>query len=81
MAYNEAAVTGNPCGISECCGAFFCGPLHIMAVRTAIRTKYGFDGSICGDIVAITFCAPCAICQHTRQLDIKGAAPAGMCMS
>ena len=80
-AFNEAAVSDRECGFIHFCGAAVAGQSHAIAVRGQIRQKYNIEGSICGDFCTIAFCCPCAICQHTRQLDQKGASPAGMCMS
>ena len=79
-AYNEAAVSDKECGCIHFCGALCAGPTHTIAVRGQIRQKYQIDGSVCGDVCTVAFCALCAVCQHTRQLDKKGASPAGFLM-
>jgi len=80
IAYQKAAVEEHECGcgdfIPACIFPFCCA----VSVRGKIREKYGIEGGCCGDFMTLLFCGLCALTQQTRQLQMKGAKPAGMFM-
>ncbi len=80
LAYQKAAVEEHECGLGDlipvCCFPLCCA----VSIRGKIREKYGFEGGFCGDLLTIMYCGLCALSQQTRQLDMKGAKPAGMFM-
>jgi len=80
IAYQKAAVEEHPCGCGDLIVAWLCTFCCAVSVRGKIREKYGFEGSCCVDFLTVAFCALCAVTQHTRQLQARGAKPAGMCM-
>uniref|UniRef100_A0A6B2LSM4 PLAC8 family protein n=1 Tax=Arcella intermedia TaxID=1963864 RepID=A0A6B2LSM4_9EUKA len=79
-AYQKAASEDRDCTIVDGLMFMLCGPVCFVITRSQIREKFGYEGSFCGDILAVWCCALCAISQHTRVLDIKGRKPAGMFM-
>ncbi|XP_041742818.1 placenta-specific gene 8 protein-like [Coregonus clupeaformis] len=52
--------------MNECC---LCGPT--MAMRTMYRTRFGVQGSLCGDFCAILWCRLCSTCQLKRDIDLR----------
>lgn len=80
LAYQKAAVEEHECGLGDLIPILCCGFCCFVSVRGKIREKYGFEGSLIGDILTIMCCGLCALSQQTRQLDMKGAKPAGMFM-
>jgi len=40
--------------------------------RGQLRDKYGLEESACGDCFITCCCAPCAICQETREMKVRG---------
>ncbi|XP_013380485.1 placenta-specific gene 8 protein-like isoform X2 [Lingula anatina] len=55
-----------------CCIPYFYGQMGVAMLRLKLRTMYGIQGSICGDICATTWCLPCVACQMSRELDTLG---------
>jgi len=80
VSYQKAAVEEHECGCGDWIPVCFCPLCCVVSVRGKIREKYSIDGSCCGDLCTIMFCGICSISQQTRQLDMKGAKPAGMFM-
>ena len=80
VAQQKATVEGHDCGIGDLIMVWCCGICCQVSVRGKIREKYGIDGSLVGDIVFSLCCMICSISQQTRQLDMKGDKPAGICM-
>ncbi|PRP77394.1 hypothetical protein PROFUN_14400 [Planoprotostelium fungivorum] len=80
LAYNNAAVQGTECSFVDFLLACYCTPCCGTAVRGKIRDKYGIDGSVVGDFCCHFCFGCCATIQQTRQLDKRGAKPAGMFM-
>jgi len=80
IAYQKAAIEGHECGIGDLIPVLFCGICCMVQVRGKIREKYGIDGTLINDILMSLCCGICAISQQTRQLDMKGAKPAGCFM-
>eukprot|EP01129_Flabellula_baltica_P016383 TRINITY_DN86_c0_g1_i1.p1 TRINITY_DN86_c0_g1~~TRINITY_DN86_c0_g1_i1.p1 ORF type:complete len:111 (-),score=21.78 TRINITY_DN86_c0_g1_i1:89-421(-) len=78
--YQRAAVEDRECEIMDLICMLFCSICCIVKVRGDIRDKYGIEGSLIMDIITLLCCSICSVTQHTRQLDIKGAKPAGFCM-
>jgi len=68
------------CEIMDLICMLFFGICCIVKTRGDMREKYGIEGSLVVDILSVWCCAICAISQQTRQLDIKGAKPAGFLM-
>ncbi|PRP84058.1 putative ankyrin repeat protein [Planoprotostelium fungivorum] len=68
-AKNEALLAERECGISDLCCAFLATPTNIYFNRRHIRSKHSMDkGQECSDCCVAVFCAPCATCQHHREL-------------
>jgi Cys-rich protein (TIGR01571 family) len=80
IAYQKAAVEEHECGCGDLIPVVCCPFCCQISTRSKIREKYGIEGSGCGDCMTSWCCMLCAISQQTRQLDMKGAKPAGMCM-
>jgi len=80
IAYQKAAVEGHECGCGDLIPVCIFPLCCAVSVRKQIREKYGFEGGMVGDILALWCCSLCAISQQTRQLALKGAKPAGMFM-
>jgi len=80
IAYQIAAVEEHECGCGDWIPVCLCGFCCQVKVRGLIRQKYNIEGSGCGDCCTSMFCILCAVSQQTRQLDMKGAKPAGMFM-
>jgi Cys-rich protein (TIGR01571 family) len=80
LSYQKAAVEEHPCGVGDCIPVMCCPICCQVSIRGKIREKYGLDGSCCVDFLLSAFCALCAVSQQTRQLDLKGAKPAGCFM-
>ncbi|XP_013380481.1 placenta-specific gene 8 protein-like [Lingula anatina] len=55
-----------------CCVPYCYGQMGVAAMRVKLRTMYGIQGSICGDICATCWCGPCVACQMSRELDAVG---------
>ncbi|GHP03125.1 hypothetical protein PPROV_000188000 [Pycnococcus provasolii] len=56
------------CPIAACLGSCMClGPQ-----RTKLRQKYGIPEGSWGDVCETCFCAPCVVCQHARELKMRG---------
>jgi len=64
-----------------CCDCF-CSPLPCFTAKvwSEIREKYNIEGGYCGDLLIVCCCTVCAVSQQSRQLQIRGDKPAGMCM-
>jgi len=80
VAYQKAAIEGHECAIADFIPVFFCSLCCMVKVRGQIREKYGIDGTLLNDILMSWCCGICAVAQQTRQLDMKGAKPAGCFM-
>eukprot|EP01115_Flamella_aegyptia_P008614 TRINITY_DN3594_c0_g1_i1.p1 TRINITY_DN3594_c0_g1~~TRINITY_DN3594_c0_g1_i1.p1 ORF type:complete len:123 (+),score=32.52 TRINITY_DN3594_c0_g1_i1:35-370(+) len=80
VAYQKAAVEEHECGLGDLIPVCCCPICCQVSVRGKIREKYGIEGSGCGDCMASFCCGICSISQQPRQLDMKGAKPAGMFM-
>ncbi|XP_034737018.1 protein PLANT CADMIUM RESISTANCE 11-like isoform X1 [Etheostoma cragini] len=50
-------------------------PPAALALRAAIRNRYGIEGSLCRDIVISCFCWWCSWCQMHRELKNCETAP------
>ncbi|KJE89449.1 hypothetical protein CAOG_000913 [Capsaspora owczarzaki ATCC 30864] len=48
-------------------------PCVYIMWRSALRTKYGVQGNMLGDIIACCLCYQCAVMQDARELKLKGA--------
>ncbi|XP_034035463.1 placenta-specific gene 8 protein-like [Thalassophryne amazonica] len=44
-------------------------PPALLALRVAVRHKYGIKGDICTDILTACFCEWCAWCQLSREIN------------
>eukprot|EP01116_Phalansterium_solitarium_P013185 TRINITY_DN3032_c0_g1_i1.p1 TRINITY_DN3032_c0_g1~~TRINITY_DN3032_c0_g1_i1.p1 ORF type:complete len:112 (+),score=11.72 TRINITY_DN3032_c0_g1_i1:74-409(+) len=81
LAYQKVAVEETqPCGFGDCILPCLFSLCCAVSIRGKIRAKYGIDGGCMGDFCVILFCYVCAVTQQTRQLNAKGAKPAGMFM-
>eukprot|EP01108_Squamamoeba_japonica_P009585 TRINITY_DN9041_c0_g1_i1.p2 TRINITY_DN9041_c0_g1~~TRINITY_DN9041_c0_g1_i1.p2 ORF type:complete len:111 (+),score=37.68 TRINITY_DN9041_c0_g1_i1:125-457(+) len=80
LAQQKATVEGHDCGLGDCIPVWCCALCCAVMVRGKIREKYGIDGSLVMDLLCTLFCGICSISQQTRQLDMKGDKPAGICM-
>ena len=80
VAFQKAAVEGHECGLGDLIPVLICPLCCMIQVRGKIREKYGIGGSLIKDILEAWICGICAVSQQTRQLDMKGAKPAGMFM-
>ncbi|XP_068563253.1 placenta-specific gene 8 protein-like [Cebidichthys violaceus] len=49
-------------------GIPLCVPPAALALRAAMRNRYGIKGSICKDIAVSCFCSWCSWCQMHREL-------------
>ncbi|KAI3368564.1 hypothetical protein L3Q82_025578 [Scortum barcoo] len=54
--------------ITASCGLPLCVPPATLALRVAIRHRYGVKGTLCKDIAASCFCEWCVWCQMHREL-------------
>uniref|UniRef100_A0A8C5QK67 Uncharacterized protein n=1 Tax=Leptobrachium leishanense TaxID=445787 RepID=A0A8C5QK67_9ANUR len=43
----------------------------LTALRTGIRERHGISGSICEDLICITCCFQCTLCQMARELQAR----------
>uniref|UniRef100_A0A3Q3AJD2 Cornifelin homolog B-like n=1 Tax=Kryptolebias marmoratus TaxID=37003 RepID=A0A3Q3AJD2_KRYMA len=50
------------------CGIPLCVPPAVLSLRSAMRNRYGIEGSLCNDIVVSCFCVWCSWCQMHREL-------------
>lgn len=80
LAQQKATVEGHECGIGDLIPVWCCAPCCLVMVRGKIREKYGIDGNLVQDLLCSWCCTICAVSQQTRQLDMKGDKPAGICM-
>ncbi|PRP75637.1 hypothetical protein PROFUN_08003 [Planoprotostelium fungivorum] len=71
-AQNEALLAERQCSFTDFCCALFVTPGNIYFNRQHIRSKYGMErGQECSDCCVVLCCAPCATCQHNRELISK----------
>eukprot|EP01123_Difflugia_compressa_P003834 TRINITY_DN15144_c0_g1_i1.p1 TRINITY_DN15144_c0_g1~~TRINITY_DN15144_c0_g1_i1.p1 ORF type:complete len:110 (+),score=23.34 TRINITY_DN15144_c0_g1_i1:186-515(+) len=80
LAYQRAGLDQRECGFTDFIITLFCPVCVAVYTRTSIREKYNIDGSISVDVLYMLLCTVCAIAQQTRQMDLRGAKPAGMWM-
>lgn len=60
------------CAYSCLTSCYLCWLPHIFE-RKALREKHGLrEDSTCGDIPATICCGPCAICQESREMKLRG---------
>lgn len=43
-----------------------------MMMRKKLREKYNIKAGKCDDCPKTSFCGPCALCQETREIKIRG---------
>ncbi|OWF45906.1 cornifelin homolog B-like [Mizuhopecten yessoensis] len=58
--------------MGECFIMPYCVCGGTLAMRTKLRIMGGIHGSIMNDAFILQYCAPCAVCQMSRELDIMG---------
>ena len=61
---------------------WFFPPLDMAIVpclRTKLRDRHGINGGCCGDWICGVCCAPCAMCQISRELTIRNTWAGGAC--
>lgn len=75
--YQRAAVEDRDCGILDCLWMWCCCPCCMIKVRGDIRDKYGIAGSCFCDTLLLWCIYPLPVAQQTRQLEMRGAKPAG----
>jgi Cys-rich protein (TIGR01571 family) len=73
---NMELVLGDNCVIQA---ALYCVTLHFgcccvihAPMRSKFRSRYGIEGSACGDCCITSFCACCAIAQEAREIKARG---------
>jgi len=54
--------------LTVCCGL---GCLVQMAGRERVRHRYRIEGGGCGDFCCSWCCAPCALTQESRELELE----------
>ncbi|KAK7888999.1 hypothetical protein WMY93_024559 [Mugilogobius chulae] len=61
------------CGpsITAACALPLCVPPATLALRVAIRHRYGIQGTVCKDICTSCFCVWCSWCQMHRELKYR----------
>ncbi|KAJ3599056.1 hypothetical protein NHX12_033019 [Muraenolepis orangiensis] len=57
-------------------GIPLCVPPAGLALRIAVRHKYGIKGTLCKDVMASCFCGWCSWCQLAREMERRKAASA-----
>ncbi|CAL1592787.1 unnamed protein product [Knipowitschia caucasica] len=57
--------------ITASCGLPLCVPPSALALRVAIRHRYGIKGSLCKDICTSCFCEWCSYCQMHREIKYR----------
>ncbi|KAM6938781.1 placenta-specific gene 8 protein-like isoform 2-T2 [Lycodopsis pacificus] len=62
--------------ILAACGIPLFVPPAAVALRAAMRNRYGIKGSICDDIAVSCFCEWCSWCQMHRELKHRQMTPA-----
>jgi len=72
---NAEQLDGSSCA-GHCCAYYIleqlgCCCLIHMQRRQALRQRYNLEED-CNDCLATTFCAPCAICQESREMAFRG---------
>ncbi|XP_019953865.1 cornifelin homolog B-like [Paralichthys olivaceus] len=60
---------------TACCGLPCCIPPAGLALRVAIRHKYGIEGTLINDILISSFCMWCSWCQMRRELKYRKENP------
>ncbi|XP_058494666.1 cornifelin homolog B-like [Solea solea] len=58
----------SPAILCSSCGIPLCVPPAGLALRVAIRHRYGLEGSLCKDIATACVCVWCNWCQMDREL-------------
>ena len=55
----------------SCCAKGPLGCLSVKSQRTAIREKYGIEGSSASDCMVATCCCCCALVQHDNEVESR----------
>jgi len=79
-AYQRAGLDQRECNAKDALLMLFCPICTLVHTRWKIREKYGISGSAPVDVMTLLCCTVCAVAQQTRQMDLRGAKPAGMWM-
>ncbi|CAL8395668.1 unnamed protein product [Boreogadus saida] len=64
--------------VAAAVGIPLCVPPAGLALRVAIRHRYGIKGTLCKDIMASCFCGWCSWCQLAREMKLRNRVP-GVC--
>ncbi len=55
------------------------GILLICQIRTKMNESYALDEGSCGSCLVALFCAPCAVCQQSREFIAQGMQTGQVC--
>jgi Cys-rich protein (TIGR01571 family) len=58
---------------SSCLWSTFCCISTMLQIRSTIRSERGYAKQPWRDLLAVTCCCPCVLCQHDRELALSSA--------